>query len=177
MSKDNTGNYNTGYYNTGNYNTGYYNTGNRNAGNYNTGNYNTGDCNTDTSTVRLFNKDSGWAFLGTKHRKFRHIITKYQKPLSEWISECDMSQEEKDKYPTYKTTGVYLKVNKDRCNTINISEEDREFLLNVPNFDAKIFKECTGIDIDNEQIKIVIDGKVAWISKDSAMALKASLCC
>jgi hypothetical protein len=45
-NKNNTGNYNTGYYNTGDYNTGHYNTGSHNTGHYNTGDSNTGRYNT-----------------------------------------------------------------------------------------------------------------------------------
>ena len=170
--RGNTGNYNTGYRNTGNCNTGDYNTGYYNTGDCNTGNYNTGDCNTDNPTVRMFNKDSGIQFLGEKHRKFRLIISKYAKPLCEWISESNMTQLEKTENETYKTTGGYLKVNKNLGNGNDLSKEDREFLIALPNFDAAILLETTGIDINGDKKKIIIDGKEIMISAESFEEIK-----
>jgi hypothetical protein len=86
-----------------------------------------------------------------------------------------MSDKEKEENPTYKTTGGYLKINEGMRSDINISREDREFLMSAPNFDNDILKECTGIDLENEKVKIVIDGKEIWISKESAIELKNSL--
>jgi hypothetical protein len=175
----NTGDCNTGDYNTGNRNTGYCNTGNYNTGDYNTGYYNTGnrntgDCNTDKPTVRLFNHDSGWEFFGKYHREFRNIISKYQNLKCEWVYEKNMSDKEKVINPTYKTTGGYLKVNELTYNGKEVTKEDREFLESVPNFDAEILKECTGI-VFNDKKKIIIDGKTIEISQDSYEELKRQL--
>jgi hypothetical protein len=164
---DNSGNDNSGNYNSGNYNSGHYNSGNRNSGNrnsgnrnsghhnsgdynsgdYNSGNYNSGNCNTNSATVRLFNKDSGWEFKCKEHLKFRRIISKYQRPLCEWVSDVNMTQKEKDGNPKYETTGGYLKVNPNTFKDLEVSEEDIKFLKSVPNFDAEILLETTGIDI------------------------------
>ena len=168
----NTGNRNTGDRNTGNWNTGNRNTGNLNTGDLNTGNRNTGDLNTTNPKLRLFNKDSDWEYRGSLHYKLKNVIAKHQKPLCEWVSESFMSEEEKEENKTYKTTGGYLKVNENNRNKLEISEEDREFLKSVPNFDNAILKECTGIDLVNENVKIVIDGKEIWISKESAKELR-----
>lgn len=163
----NTGNRNTGYYNTGRYNTGDYNTGERNTGRYNTGDRNTGYCNTNTPTVRLFNKDSGWSFYGVEHIRFRSVMQEYQKPLCEWVSESYMSEEEKKENPTYVTTGGYLKVNEDTFNGKDVTPEHVEYFKSLPNFDADILLECTGIDITNQKKKIIVDGKEILISKES----------
>jgi len=168
----NTGHCNTGHYNTGNYNTGDFNTGHYNTGSRNTGDYNTGDCNTNIPTVRLFNKDSGWEFHGENHNKFRSIIYKYQKLLCEWVYENKMTEQEKIDNPTYKTTGGYLKVNKSTYNGKEVTKEDREFLESVPNFDAKILEETTGI-VFKQTKTIIIDGKEIEISKESYEAFKA----
>lgn len=161
----NTGDCNTGHYNTGNYSTGHYNTGDSNTGNYNTGDSNTGDCNTTEPTVRLFNKDSGWEFYDKNHNKFRDIIRRYTKSLCQWVYMKDMTEQEKQDNPTYKTTGGYLKVNKGVHNT-KVSKEDREFLESVPNFCPKILRETTGIVFDTKK-EIVIDGKKVEISEES----------
>ncbi len=173
----NTGNWNTGNWNTGDLNTGSRNTGNWNTGNWNTGNWNTGDLNTtEDKRLRLFNKDSNWEINDNNHNELRNIIYRYQQPLTEWISENYMSEEDKAKNESYKTIGGYLKVNKERYNNVEVTEEDRKFLLAVPNFDNEVLKECTGIDLEDQKVKIIIDGKDIWISKESALALKDSLC-
>ena len=105
----NTGNRNTGNRNTGNSNTGNWNTGNWNTGDWNTGNWNTGDLNTTTPTVRLFNHDSGWQFNDKNHSKLKNVISKYQRPLCEWISSSNMTEEEKKQHPTHETTQGYLR--------------------------------------------------------------------
>ena len=162
----NTGGWNTGGWNAGDWNAGDWNAGDWNAGDWNTGNRNTGDLNTNTPTVRLFNHDSGWEFMGEEHIKLRDIIYKYQKDLYTWVYEKDMSGQEKNENPTYKTTGGYLKVNKTTYNGKPVTKEDREFLESVPNFCPKILEECTGIVLNKKRV-ITIDGKDIEISEDS----------
>jgi hypothetical protein len=163
--------------NTGDWNTGNCSTGNWNTGNLNTGNLNTGDLNTTKpETVRLFNKKSDWKFHGEKHNKLKDIIWKYQKPLCEWISKANMTEQEIKDNPTCETTQGYLKVNKGVHKDIEISEEDKKFLLSVPNFDNDILKECTGIDLENQKIKITMDGCDKFISKDEFETLKKMFC-
>ena len=153
--------------NTGNYNTGDCNTGYRN-----TGNYNTGDCNTNAPTVRLFNKDSGWKFFDQNHYRFRSIIFSKQKPLCEWVMEKNMSEKEKEDNQTYKTTKGYLKINENTYNGNDLTEDEIDFLKSVPNFDANILLECTGIDITNQKKKLIIDGKEIMISRESFEEMK-----
>jgi hypothetical protein len=170
----NTGNYNTGNYNTGNYNTGNCNTGNYNTGDRNTGDRNTGDCNTNSPTVRLFNSDSGWEFLGNKHINFRDLLGRYRKDLCEWVYESKMSEKEKENNLSYKTTGGYLRVNSSIYNGKEVTKEDRDFLESIPNFCPDILKETTGI-VFNQTKEIIIDGKSIEISLDSYEKLKESL--
>ena len=171
----NQGRRNTGHYNTGRYNTGDRNTGDHNTGHYNTGECNTGDCNTTTPTVRLFNKDSGLPFDGIRHSKFRDIIGKHTGPVTKWVISDVMTDEEKRDNPSYLTTGGFLNVNKCIRNTRPLAPEDREFLVSLPNFDAAILKECTGIAVGEEKVKITIGDKSMWISKESAEAIKSQL--
>jgi len=171
----NIGCYNIGEYNSGDFNSGNYNSGHYNSGEYNSGNYNSGDCNTNTPTVRLFNKDSGLEFNGKIHNKLKNILYNLTKPLCEWVSESNMSDTEKQNNPDYKTLTGYLKVNKFMRNDIKISKEDEYFLRSLPNFDEAILLECTGIDLSNQKVKIVIDGKEIWISREAAIELKNNL--
>ena len=68
-----------------------------------------------------------------------------------WIYESSMTEQEKAQYPSYKTTGGYLKVFtyeeawKNLWNSI--TDEEKQEIINIPNFDKNKFKEITGIEI------------------------------
>ena len=76
------------------------------------------------------------------------------KNVVEWVYEEDMTDEEKVAYPTYKTTGGYLKIlDESECAQIwwdGLSEADRNKIKLIPNFDIEIFEQCTGIKIESE---------------------------
>ena len=144
----NTGNWNTGNRNTGNRNTGDWNTGNRNTGDWNTGDWNTGWFSTITPKVSLFEKETNFTFNEIYDIKGVKVLNwNYENDW--WIYEENMTDEEKENNPTYKTTGGYLKTIpfKDACVLMwdNLDESDREEVRKIPNFDAKIFEEITGI--------------------------------
>jgi len=168
----NTGNRNTGDCNTGNWNTGYWNTGDRNTGYWNTGDWNTGYCNTITPKVTLFNKESNICFDTDLYYKIYNIFDKYSKPLCEWISANNMTDEEKQNNKTWETTQGYLKVNEEKNNGLEVVPEDEEFIRGLPNFDEQILLECTGIDLTKKKVKISIDGKDILISKEEFESIK-----
>lgn len=163
----NTGNRNTGHYNTGNFNTGHFNTGDRNTGHWNTGHWNTGNRNTgdwnvtDMSSgcfctkvqdILIFDKPSNWTIEYWWNSDARYLLNKIPKNVVEWIYESDMTDEEKEKNPTYKTTGGYLKVF-DESESAQIwwdglSNKNKEIIKSIPNFDAEKFEKCTGIKVD-----------------------------
>ena len=162
----NTGDCNTGDWNTGDWNTGDWNTGNRNTGNRNTGDWNTGDWNTgdwnDTNfssgcfntieqKIYLFDKSSDCTYRDWLDSDARYLLNQIQKDVVEWISECDMTDEEKEANPAYTTTGGYLKVlDESECAQIwwdDLSERQRNIIKNIPNFDSGKFEQITGIKI------------------------------
>ena len=173
----NTGNNNTGYrntgdFNTGDFNTGHWNTGDFNTGHWNTGNRNTGYCNTITPKVKIFNKDSDIGFRTDLYYKIYNIFDKYSKPLCEWISASNMTDEEKQNNKTWETTQGYLKVNTEKNNGLKVEPEDEEFIRGLPNFDEQILLECTGIDLTKKKVKINVDGKDILISKEEFESIK-----
>ena len=153
----NTGNYNTGHFNTGNYNTGHWNTGNRNIGNRNTGDWNVTDVSsgcfcTKVQDILIFDKPSNWTIEYWWNSDARYLLNKIPKNVVEWIYESDMTDEEKEKNPTYKTTGGYLKVF-DESESAQIwwdglSNKNKKIIKSIPNFDAEKFEKCTGIKVD-----------------------------
>ena len=158
----NTGNWNTGDCNTGNCNTGDCNTGNRNTGDCNTGNCNTGDWNkssfntgcfnTEEQKIVLFNKPSNMTYSEWLDSDARYLLNQIPKDVVEWVYEEDMTDEEKAAHPTYETTGGYLKVlDESECGQLwwgSLSDHRKEIIKAIPNFDAEIFFQCTGVRVD-----------------------------
>lgn len=164
---NNTGNRNTGNSNTGNWNTGDRNTGNRNTGDCNTGNWNTGDWNTgdwnkssfntgcfntEEQKIILFNKPSNMTYREWMDSDAKYLLNQIPKNVVEWVSEEDMTDEEKAAYPTYETTSGYLKVlDESKCGQLwwnGLSDCDKQIIKSIPNFDPDIFYECTGIKVN-----------------------------
>ena len=167
IGKNCTGRWNTGDCNTGNRNTGDWNTGNCNTGNCNTGNRNTGDCNTgdcnkssfntgcfntEEQKIMLFNKPSDMTYREWIDSDARYLLNQIPKDVVEWVYEEDMTDEEKAAHPTYKTTGGYLKVlDESECGQLwwgSLSDRRKEIIKAIPNFDAEIFFQCTGVRVD-----------------------------
>lgn len=160
----NTGDNNTGNRNTGDRNTGCCNTGNRNTGDSNTGDSNTGDCNTGDwnkssfntgcfntveQKIMLFNKQSDMTYRDWCKSDARYLLNQIPKDVVEWIYSDNMTDEEKEQHPTYKTTDGYLKkLDETECGQLwwdSLSNHQKNIIKAIPNFDAEIFFQCTGI--------------------------------
>ena len=148
----NTGNRNTGNCNTGNCNTGNCNTGNRNTGDWNKSSFNTGCFNTEEQKIMLFNKPSNMTYSEWLDSDARYLLNQIPKDVVEWVYEEDMTDEEKAAHPTYETTGGYLKVlDESECGQLwwgSLSDRRKEIIKAIPNFDAEIFFQCTGVRVD-----------------------------
>lgn len=80
-----------------------------------------------------------------------------------------MTDEEKEANPTYQTTGGYLKVydyqEAFQNSYQNASREEQLKVKNLPNFDADVFYQISGIRIDDDlmtgkEVEVIIDGRV-----------------
>ena len=154
----NSGNFNSGYYNSGNYNSGYYNSGNCNSGYYNSGNCNSGAFNRDCPKMRLFEKE-----LDMTVEEFYDQYNIYMDlPLNTWVDSKDMTDKEKSEVSGWKDMGGYLKTldYKEACQKWwEDNPGDHERFLTLPGFDAEIFKDITGIDVEQSSATIEIEGK------------------
>lgn len=163
----NTGDFNTGNCNTGDWNTGECNTGECNTGHCNTGNHNAGDCNTGDwnkssfnagcfntveQKIMLFNKSSDMTYREWLESDARWLLNQMPKNVVEWVYESDMSDEEKAEHQTYETTGGYIKVmEKSESGQLwwnDLPDDKKAVIKSLPNFDAGIFEQCTGIKIN-----------------------------
>ena len=153
----NSGNYNSGHWNSGNWNSGYYNCGNCNDGSYNSGDFNktnfsNGCFNTKGSKILMFNKPSDWSIEDWRCSKAKRLLDTISYNALQWVYSDKMTEEEKEQHPKYKTTGGYLKeLDKSKCGQLwwdNLLDYNKNVIKSLPNFDAEIFKEITGIDIN-----------------------------
>lgn len=146
----NIGEYNSGYQNIGDYNAGRFNAGNYNAGECNVGNHNAGIFNTGEPNMKAFNKETN--IKCSEWRKSKDYIDFYDLSMVDFVPIKDMTQAEKARHPEYKTMSGYIKkvgtkVAWARWWKKNKSQEMIEKIKKLPNFDSKIFKEITGIEI------------------------------
>ena len=165
----NSGDWNSGDRNSGNCNSGNCNSGDRNSGNWNSGNWNSGDWNsgdwnatsfsngcfnTESPKIYMFNKPTDWTLEQWFNCRARRLLNEIDDCPLEYVYLSDMTDEEKAAHPEAKTTGGYLK---DRTTADNarkwwagLSADDRNVILSLPNFDAAIFKEITGVDVSKD---------------------------
>ena len=150
----NTGSCNTGDYNAGNWNTGDWNAGNRNAGDWNYSSFNSGCFNTNEHKILMFDEPSDWTYRDWLNSKAYWILFGMPKVVTTWVYACDMTDEEKAAHPEHVTTGGYLKkldekdVAQDYWNSL--SENQKQIILSLPNFDKEKFYQCTGIRVDGD---------------------------
>jgi len=162
----NSGNRNSGNWNSGDQNSGYQNSGNRNSGNRNSGNWNSGNLNsgwfnavdyssgffnTTPEKVRVFNIQTGMT-CEEFTLKYKSALFQAGFPLTEWI---EYTEREKRTDEKKALIGGYLlkRTYKEACAIWweNTTQENKEIIMSIPNFDAKIFEEITGIKVEAEK--------------------------
>jgi len=159
----NSGDGNSGDRNSGDGNSGYRNSGNRNSGNRNSGDGNSGDRNSGSWNSCNFESGMFNSTISDKIRVFNKECLRKDwknatKPnfiyfdLWQWISFNDMSEQEKIDHPKAFITDGYLKTFTYKEAWANsyakASKEDIKLLKALPNFDADVFEEITGIKIE-----------------------------
>jgi len=135
---------------TGLGNSGSWNSGNRNSGSWNSGNRNSGFFNTSTPKIIMFEKPTNLTYDEVQRLRGIQILN-WNFENSWWIYSSSMTDEEKKAHPEHETTGGYLKTvgYKEACKIMwdNLCKEDKQVVKDLPNFDERIFKEITGIEV------------------------------
>lgn len=164
----NTGDYNSGFWNIGNYNSGNYNNGLQNSGYYNNGNGNSGEwnktdhssgvLNTKEGTIYMFNKPSSWTYGDWMRSKERILMQRFRLHIIKHIPFNQMTDEEKQEHPEAAIIGSYMKISDATLQNQKMwddtfSEEDKQKIMDMPNFDPDIFKEITGVDVVKKKKK------------------------
>ena len=128
-------------------NTGDQNTGHRNTGHWNTGDQNTGFFNTITpGEILIFNKPCNRSVFESAYMpRFLYFSLTY------WVDESEMTDEDKSADPNFYMRGGQLR-KRDYKEAFRMSwdaadPEDRMRIKDIPNFDAQVFFEISGIDL------------------------------
>ena len=150
----NSGDWNSGDCNSGDWNSGDCNSGNRNSGDWNKTSFSNGCFNTVSPKIYMFNKPTDWTLEHWLNCRARYLLNQIDDCPLEYVWFDSMTDEEKAAHPEAKTTGGYLKERTTADNArkwwAGLSADDRNIIFSLPNFDAAIFKEITGIDVDAE---------------------------
>ena len=150
----NSGDWNSGDWNSGDWNSGDWNSGDWNSGDWNKTSFSNGCFNTVSPKIYMFNKPTDWTLEHWLNCRARYLLNQIDDCPLEYVWFDSMTDEEKAAHPEAKTTGGYLKERTTADNArkwwAGLSADDRNIIFSLPNFDAAIFKEITGIDVDAE---------------------------
>lgn len=128
--------------------------GNCNSGNCNSGNWNktdnsSGIFNSVKQPLFIFNKPSEMNFQQWRNSDACRLLNRINFAPTEWIWSDDMTEEEKEVNKDWETCGGYLKKldTSDCCIEwwSELSNQEKCIIQNIPNFDADVFFEITGI--------------------------------
>ena len=137
--------------NEGNDCTGLCNSGNRNSGDWNSTNFSTGFFNSEQQPIYMFNQIVNMQRDGICKLAGVQILN-WNYENSWWIYSENMSAKEKAAHPEYETTGGYLKTVdfKTACKMMwdKLSDNEKSAVMQLPNFDADVFEEITGISTE-----------------------------
>ena len=82
----------------------------------------------------------------------RDILAKYPSNIFTWISENNMTVNEKEQHPEHSTAGGFWKeIEKESTRQEwwdNLPDEDKDTVMSLPNFDKEIFRKITGINVE-----------------------------
>ena len=138
------------------------NTGIDNSGYYNSGDYNSGWFNTNEPKMRFFNKDSDLTYSEFAKQSWVYPDLK----ICAWVENKDLPKDEQttatEQMGGKLKTLDYKEAWKEYWG--RASESDKKWFHSLPNFDATIFEEITGINVGTEplkgkKVKVELDGK------------------
>lgn len=146
----NSGSRNSGDWNSGRCNSGSHNSGNWNSGDWNSGNYNSGFFCTNSPKLRLFNKETDFTMEEFIKTEWYAVLTSGEFNLTKWRAYTDeeKAQDERKRFISGELITIPYK---EACANwwASLSEKDKAIIKTIPNFDANIFAEITGIDVTN----------------------------
>ncbi len=151
---DNSGNDNSGYWNSGDCNSGNCNSGDDNSGYWNSGDRNSGNdnsgfgnscngsngvfCTEEDANIRIFNHPSGMSLSDFHRSEYYDALISAPFRLTEWIE----NEQGETFLQTYTMEEAWARWWNE------LTEDNKEIIMQMPNFDKGIFKEITGIEVE-----------------------------
>lgn len=130
---------NIGLFNTGNRNSGNRNSGDRNSGDWNSCNDSNGIfCNESDRNIRIFNRPSGMSLWDFRRSRYYNALVSVPLELTRWDEESKTLKERSYK----EACAIWWNA---------LTEENKEIIQQIPNFDPEIFFDITGIDLRGER--------------------------
>ena len=152
----NSGNGNSGHYNSGEWNIGYYNSGDcnsgdRNSGDWNATNFSSGVLCTEEPECLIFDRPSGMTLSEWRESEAAYLMGDIHIDADRWIDISCMTDGERAAHPGCEAAGGYLRTGTGRPDFAGwwdgLSDEDKDTILAIPNFDAAKWLTITGIDV------------------------------
>ena len=108
-------------------------------------------CTEKQPTIKIFDVQTDWTFDDWTDSEAYKVMSKCPYSYSDYIGADDMTDEEKERHPEYKTIGGYVKTFTATAEDKqkwwdSLSESDKNEVKALPNFDADKFCECVGIE-------------------------------
>ena len=101
----------------------------------------------------MFNKETDMSYEEWENTRAYDVLQQIEK--SKWIYFSDMTDEEKEKYPSAETCDGYLKemVRKEAVKEWwnNLSNYDKQEIFSLPNFDLDVFNDIMESEISKEE--------------------------
>ena len=148
----NSGNRNSGNRNSGDWNSGDWNSGDWNSGNWNKCSFSNGCFNTINPKINLFNKPAEWTYRDWLNSDAHYLLNQIPCDVLEYVWFENMTDQEKAAHPEAEITGGYLKQldNSEGASIwwCGLTAYEKSTIMAIPNFDKEIFKEITGVDVD-----------------------------
>lgn len=147
----NSGDRNSGYWNSGgdnigDSNAGYHNAGNHNSGDWNKGNYNVGIFNCKEQKIRIFDKKSNWTMKDWRDSK-AYVVMLDCPGYNYYEYDTDQKDNTDKKIPKVPVLRKLEDLNIRQKWWDELSEEDKNAVKSLPNFDTDKFYLCTGIRV------------------------------
>jgi len=107
--------------------------------------------NTNEQKASLFNGAAFVLMSEFRNTKEYNALCGAELPLNTWISESEMTDQEKIDHPKFYASEGYLKTRtyKEACEIwwTNTSDSNKKLIQQIPGFDKAIFEEITGIKL------------------------------
>jgi hypothetical protein len=105
----------------------------------------------DNHKLLFFDQETEISWNQWRNSRAYDLLWNVDSRPTEWIYADDMTDQEKIDYPSYKTTGGYLK-ERDISKAYQewwdkLTGDQKQCIKEIPNFDAEKFKQITGIDV------------------------------